>query len=43
MRGQIFFGRRATPRLTDTREGRGFDELAQEVSARLASGAEDNR
>jgi hypothetical protein len=43
LKGQIFFRRHAAPRFADTRECRGFDELAQEVAARLASRAEDER
>lgn len=39
--GQILRGRHATPCFADTRERRGRDELAQEVAARLACGAED--
>ena len=41
--GQLLCGRHTPPRFADTGKCWGCDELAQEVAARLASGAEDKR
>jgi hypothetical protein len=39
--GQVLRGRHASSHFANAREGRACDELAQEVAAGLASGAED--